>query len=55
MPYVGIFGLIFKKKQSHIVNQQPQICQTGKICQKKQKCLTLGPNLPYFRIFGLNF
>ena len=54
MPYLGNFGLEFKKCDCHIWNQHPQICLIAKFCGKT-KCLNLGPKMPYLGILGLEF
>ena len=84
MPYLGIFGLEFKKNYCHIWNQHLGISVIAKLCeetkmpkfgtknaikllsylksapsnvsickisQKKQRCLNLGPKMPYLGIF----
>ena len=49
MPYLGT---IILKNYCHISNQHPQICKFANF-GKKQKCLNLGPKMPYLGIFGL--
>ena len=52
MPYLGIFGLEFKKNYSHIWNQHPRISQAAKF-RVKWKFLNLGPKVTYLGTFGL--
>ena len=35
--------------------QRPGICLIEKFREKKQKCLNLGPQMPYLGIFELQF
>ena len=37
MPYLRILGLEFLKNYGHIWNQHPQVCLSGKFCDKKTK------------------
>ena len=54
MSYLGIFELKFQKNYCHICNQHYQICLIGNFL-KKQKCLNLGPKMPYLGFFELEF
>ena len=61
MPEFGTKNALFEyfwarilKNFCHILNQHAQICLIANFL-KKQKCLNLGPKMPYFGIFGLEF
>ena len=56
MPYLGTFGLEFFKKLLFYLKSAPSNLPNCGILQKKpqkQKCLNLGPKIPYliFRYF----
>ena len=50
----GFFWTKIWKMYSHIWNQPPQNCLIAKVCKMKQKCLNLGPKMPYLRYSGLD-
>ena len=59
-PYLGTFALEFFKKLLSYLKSAPSNLSNCEISQKKnekQKCLNLGPKIPYliFRIFGPEF
>ena len=49
----GYFWAGIWKNYCHIWNQHPRICLMTKFRKKNQKCLNLGPKMPYLGIFGL--
>ena len=52
----GYFWARIWKNYYHIWNQHPRICLSTKFCKKpQQKCLNLGPKMPYLGTFGLAF
>ena len=55
MPCFGIFGLDLKKKLLSYLKSAPSNLSNCKILLKKQKCINLGPKIPYLGIFGLKF
>ena len=52
---LGISGPELKKKILPCFKSAPSNLSNCKILQKKQKCLNLGPKVPYLGIFGLKF
>ena len=51
----GYFWVRIKKKILPCFKSAPSNLSNCKILQKKQKCLNLGPKVPYLGIFGLKF
>ena len=51
----GYFWARIFKNYCHIWNWHPRTYLLAKISGKKQKCLNLGPKMPYLGIFGLVF
>ena len=47
----ALFGFFYPrilKSYGHIWNQHPRICLIAIFCKEEQKCLNLGPKMPYF-------
>ena len=54
MPYLGIFGLLFSKTIVIFEINTLELVYLQNVA-KKQKCLNLGPKMPYLGIFGQEF
>ena len=54
MTYLGIFGLGSQKAIVMIVISPLKLVQLQNF-EKKQKCLNLGPKIPYLGMFRLDF
>ena len=54
MPYFGIFWLEFQKTIVVFEISTLEFVYLQNLA-RKQKCLNLGPKVPYFGIFGLEF
>ena len=55
MLYFGIVEQEFQKKLFSYLKSASLKLSIGKISQKKQKCLNMGPKIPYLGIFGVEF
>ena len=57
MPYLNIFGLELKKKETIVIFEISTLkfAYLQNFIKKKQKCLNLGPKMPDLCIFGLEF